>query len=370
MTLKTLSSRPTRAIIDLSACCHNLLQAKQAAPESKCIAIIKANGYGHGIVNIAHALKDADAFGVATVNEAVQLREAGISKPIVLLEGFSSEDELNLIRGYQLQCVIHDESQLKILESSKIKDLVAWVKIDTGMHRLGFEPELLNDIVKRLLASNKVKQPLRLMTHLANADDKHDETSLKQIERFYNVIETLAENGIDKQNVSIANSAGILGWPPSHAQWNRPGIMLYGVSPFVNATASDHNLKPVMTLSSHLIAVKHLKKGDRIGYGGTFTCDKDMTVGVIAIGYGDGYPRHAKTGTPVLVNNKRTRLIGRVSMDMICVDLSEQEEAKVGDNVVLWGEGLPVEEIAECAETIGYELLCGVTSRVEFVYLD
>ena len=370
MTLKTLSSRPTRAIIDLSACRHNLLQARQAAPDSKCIAIIKANGYGHGIVNIGHALKDADAFGVATVNEAVQLREAGISKPIVLLEGFSSEDELNLIRGYQLQCVIHDESQVKILESSKASGLEAWIKIDTGMHRLGFEPQTLNSVVKRLLESNKIKQPLHLMTHLANADDKHDETSLKQIEQFYIAIESLAEYSIDAQHTSIANSAGILGWPQSHAHWNRPGIMLYGVSPFINATAADHNLKPVMTLSSHIIAVKQLKKGNRVGYGGTFTCDKDMTIGVVAIGYGDGYPRHAKNGTPVLVNNKRTRLIGRVSMDMICVDLSEQEEAKVGDNVVLWGEGLPVEEIAECAETIGYELLCGVTSRVEFVYLD
>ena len=370
MTLKTLSSRPTRAVIDLSACRHNLQQAKQAAPESKCIAIIKANGYGHGIVHIGQALKEADAFGVATVNEAVQLREAGINKPIVLLEGFTSVDELNLIRGYQLQCVIHDESQVEILELSDISELVAWVKIDTGMHRLGFEPSKAGDIVKRLLESNKIKQPLHVMTHLANADDKHDETSLKQIERFYAAIESLSELGIDGQNVSIANSAGILGWPQAHTQWNRPGIMLYGVSPFMNATASDHNLKPVMTLSSHLIAVKQLKKGDRVGYGGTFICDKDMTVGVVAIGYGDGYPRHAKTSTPVLVNNQRTQLIGRVSMDMLCVDLSEQIDAKVGDPVVLWGKGLPVEEIAEYSGTIGYELLCGVTSRVEFVYRD
>jgi alanine racemase len=368
MTLKTISSRPTRAVIDLSACRHNLLQAKQAAPGSKCMAIIKANGYGHGMVHIAHALKDADAFGVATVSEALGLREAGITKPIVLLEGFSSVEELNLIRGYQLECVIHDASQIKLLETSLTDEMVAWVKVDTGMHRLGFNPDEIDSMVKRLVESKKIKQPIQLMTHLANADDKHDDKTLKQVEAFYSSIAPLAESGVDITNTSIANSAGILGWPQSHAHWNRPGIMLYGVSPFINVTQGDLNLIPVMTLSSHLIAVKEVNKGESIGYGGTFTCDKDMTIGVVAVGYGDGYPRHAKTGTPVLVNNKRTRLIGRVSMDMICVDLSEQKKAKVGDTVVLWGKGLPIEDVAEHAETIGYELLCGVTQRVEFIY--
>ena len=372
MTLKTISSRATRAVIDLSACRHNLLQAKQAAPDSRCIAIIKANGYGHGMVNIAHALIEADAFGVATVNEAVLLREAGISKPILLLEGFTSIDELNLIQGYRLQSVVHHESQIQLLEQSKSEPIKVWLKIDTGMHRLGFKTNDLNEVYKRLKKCTSVTQPIKLMTHLANADDKHDDKTLNQVEAFYRSIEEISDSFTDAKDneTSIANSAGILGWPQSHASWNRPGIMLYGVSPFIKSKAQDHNLRPVMTLSSHLISVNKLKKGETIGYGGSYVCEKDMTIGVVAIGYGDGYPRHAQTGTPVLVNNKRTRLLGRVSMDMISVDLEKQPKAKIGDPVVLWGKNLAVEEIAEHADTIAYELLCGVTSRVEFVYLD
>ena len=354
-----------KAAIDLAACRHNLSIAKEAAPDSKCIAIIKANAYGHGMVEIAKALTDADMFGVARIDEAIQLREAGITVPILLLEGFSSENELNLVRQHNLNSVIHNESQLNLLEQSKGEKIPVYLKVDSGMHRLGFKPDDVADVVQRLQQNENIHSPVTLMTHLANADDKQDETTLKQIEVFYKSIEDLSVS-----ETSIANSAGILGWPQSHADWNRPGIMLYGASPFIKSNAKDHNLKPVMTLSSQLIAVKKLKKGETIGYGGTFTCEKDMTVGVVAMGYGDGYPRHAKTGTPVLVNNKRCSLLGRVSMDMICVDLSEQNTAQVNDPVVLWGEGLPVEEVAECSETIGYELLCAVTNRVRFEYLD
>ena len=203
------------------------------------------------------------------------------------------------------------------------------------------------------------------MTHFSNADDKQDDKTLKQIDTFYESIPNLSEN-----ETSIANSAGILGWPQSHSDWNRPGIMLYGVSPFVEGRAHIHDLKPVMTLSSKIISIKKVKKGEAIGYGGTYLCEKDMNVGIVAIGYGDGYPRHAKTGTPVLINGERCSLLGRVSMDMICVDLNGQEKTKVNDDVILWGEGLPIEEVAECASTIGYELLCGVTKRVEFEYKD
>lgn len=362
-----MTSSATRAVIDLSACRHNLSIAKQAAPDSKCIAIIKANAYGHGMVPIAKALNEADAFGVARLDEAVALREAGITKSILLLEGFTSEEELNLVRKHKLDSVVHCENQLNLLEQSKGEAITVSVKIDTGMHRLGFDPEEIEDIEQRLKKCDGVKKPINYMTHLANADDKHDDKTIKQIENFYH---TLADIKEDDSRTSIANSAGILGWQPSHADWNRPGIMLYGVSPFVNGIAEDQNLKPVMTLSSQLIAVKKVKKGESIGYGGTYICEKDMTVGIVEIGYGDGYPRHAKTGTPVLVNNQRCSLLGRVSMDMICVDLNEQPEAKVNDPVILWGKGLPIEEISECSETIGYELLCGVTSRVEFVYLN
>ena len=354
-----------KALIDLGACRHNLSIAKEAAPDSKCIAIIKANAYGHGMVEIAKALTDADMFGVARIDEAIQLREAGITVPILLLEGFSSENELNLVRQYKLNSVIHNDSQLNLLEQSTGEKISVYLKVDSGMHRLGFNPDDVANIIQRLQQNEYINSSVTLMTHLANADDKQDETTLKQIEVFYKSIEDLSVS-----ETSIANSAGILGWPQSHADWNRPGIMLYGVSPFNKSNAKVHNLKPVMTLSSQLIAVKKLKKGETIGYGGTFTCEKDMTVGVVAMGYGDGYPRHAKTGTPVLVNNKRCSLLGRVSMDMICVDLSEQNTAQVNDPVVLWGEGLPVEEVAECSETIGYELLCAVTNRVRFEYLD
>ena len=367
MTLKQTSSYRSRALIDLSACRHNLAQAKLAAPDSLCMAIIKANAYGHGMENIAYALNKADAFGVATVYEGVQLREAGITKTIVLLEGFSSKDELNLIRGYRLQCVVHHESQVKILEHDNGNAIPVWLKIDTGMHRLGFSINTAGDIFNRLQKCSAVSQPIRLMTHLANADDKHDDKTIKQIEDFDR---SVAELVTGETEISIANSAGILGWPQSHANWNRPGILLYGVSPFINTSAKDHNLKPVMTLSSRIISINSHSQGEAIGYGGSYTCEKDMTIGVVAIGYGDGYPRHAKTGTPVWVNNQRTRLLGRVSMDMICIDLTEHNTIQVGDPVELWGKNLPVEEIAKNSDTIGYELLCGVTQRVEFVYHD
>lgn len=354
----------TKAVIDLSSCRDNLSVAKQAAPNSKCIAIIKANAYGHGMVKIASSLSEADAFGVARIDEAIQLREANITTPILLLEGFSSENELNLVREYKLDSVVHNENQLQLLEKSNAEPITIWLKIDSGMHRLGFNPDDIKGVIQRLEKCTSVNHPVNLMTHLANADDKNDDKTLRQIDSFYQTINELSDN-----ETSIANSAGILGWPQSHVSWNRPGIMLYGVSPFIDSTACEHDLKPVMTLSSQLIAVKKVCKGETIGYGGTYICDKDTTIGVVAIGYGDGYPRHAKTGTPVLVNGKRCSLLGRVSMDMICVDLSEQDTAQINDPVVLWGDGLPVEEIAESADTIAYELLCGVTNRVKFSYV-
>ena len=355
-------SSATKAVINLSACQHNLSIATQAAPNSKCIAIIKANGYGHGMVEIAKALTDADAFGVARIDEALQLREAGITTSILLLEGFSSQSELNIICENNFDSVIHNEEQLQILEQSSNQAINIVLKVDSGMHRLGFYPEDVINVIQRLELCSNVNKPFKLMTHFSNADDKQDDKTLKQIDVFFQSIKTLSNN-----ETSIANSAGILGWPQSHSSWNRPGIMLYGVSPFVNCSASVHNLKPVMTLSSKIISTKQVKKGESIGYGGTYVCEKDMKVGIVAIGYGDGYPRHAKTGTPVLVNGKRCSLLGRVSMDMICVDLSEHK-IKVNDEVVLWGEGLPIEEVAEHSGTIGYELLCGVTKRVEFIY--
>jgi alanine racemase len=356
-------SRAAQAIINLSALTHNLRQAKAAAPASKTLAVIKANGYGHGIVRVARALNDdADSFAVASVEEALELREAGINKPIVLLEGFFQADELPEILQHNLDIVVHHQTQLDILRKQKPVEskLHVWLKIDTGMHRLGFSPQEAKTVWNELNASALVDS-ITLMTHLANADDRQDGYTDIQLQRF-----TQCTVDLPGQR-SIANSAGILGWPTTHADINRPGILLYGSNPFTQGTGADVGLKPVMTLQTELIAVHHFKKGEPIGYGGVWQCPEDMPVGVAAIGYGDGYPRHAGSGTPVLVNGNRAQLAGRVSMDMIGIDLRNIPDAHVGDPVILWGEGLPIDEIARCASTISYELMCGVTQRVKFV---
>ncbi len=367
-------TRAARAVINLSALQHNLQRAKTAAPRSQQFAVIKANGYGHGMVPIAQGLKDADGFGVASIEEAVELKVAGIAQPVLLLEGFFHTDELEQIQQYDIQIVVHHEQQLAALEEASAKLLLAkkasdqktitvWLKVDTGMHRLGFEPGEIPEIYLRLMACDLVNKPLRLMTHLADADDMYNKTTQQQIELFKTV---LPDEEVER---SIANSAGILGWMGSYSDYARPGILLYGASPFLKETSEDRGLSPVMTLHSELIAIKKCKQGNAVGYGGEWVCPQDMSIGVVGIGYGDGYPRHAKEGTPVLVNGKRVPLVGRVSMDMICVDLRECPEEKVGSDVVLWGEGLPAEEVAESASTIAYDLFCGVTSRVPREYI-
>ena len=357
-------SRAARAVVDLSALRHNLQQVREAAPQQQLIAVIKADAYGHGIVPVAQTLADADVFGVACLEEALSLREAGIDKPVLLLEGFYHADEVPLIQQHKLQIVIHTESQLDVLESLQSSKLPisAWLKVDTGMHRLGFSPDALADTWRRLNECVAVSPVCGVMTHLANADDVNSTYTQMQLD-------CLARISPDSP-ISIANSAGILAWPSSHGDAVRPGIMLYGVSPMLGETGQQRNLRPVMTLYSELISVRPCKKGDAIGYGGSWVCPEDMPVGVVAIGYGDGYPRHAPTGTPVLVNGQRAALIGRVSMDMICIDLRGQPDAAIGDPVTLWGDGLPAEEIADCASTIAYELFCGVTSRVKKETID
>jgi alanine racemase len=356
-------TRATRAVINLGALQHNLEVARRAAPHSRLMAIIKANAYGHGLLQVARALHAADAFGVATVDEAVSLREGGVPQPIVLLEGFSSAEELHLIRAYNLQSVVHEPTQIKLLERHTGKPVTVWLKLDTGMHRLGFEPAQCSGILHRLLACDEIEQPIKLMTHLSCADDRNSDVTREQLRRFDAATATCPE-----LQQSIANSAGILGWPRSHRDWVRPGIMLYGASPFLDTLGSAHDLKAVMRLESHLISVKTLKKGAKVGYGASWTALREIPLGVVAIGYGDGYPRHAKSGTPVLVNQQRASLIGHVSMDMITVDLSNCPEAKVGDPVELWGDKLPVETVARHADTIAYALLCGVTRRVRYTY--
>lgn len=355
-------SRPAQVRIHLSALSHNLNQVRQLAPASKVMAIIKADGYGHGITRVAAQLNSADAFGVACIEEAITLRQAGIQNKIILLEGLYAVDELQQIIEHDLDIIIHHMSQIEVLESNILPSPVnVWLKIDTGMHRLGFLPAEFSEAYRRLGDLAQVNKPLRLMTHLATANERDPELTYQQI-RCLN--ELVSEIPLE---TTIANSAAVLSLEDSHSDWVRPGLMLYGISPFGDSVGSDHNLEPAMTLESKLISVKHLKTGDPVGYGASWCCPEAMPIGIVAAGYGDGYPRQAPSGTPVLVNGVKAALIGRASMDMLAVDLRNQPDAQVGDPVVLWGKGLSVEEIARAAKTIPYQLLTAVHKRLRFV---
>ncbi len=358
-------TRPVRARIDLQALQHNFDLARQAAADSRLLAVIKANAYGHGAVPVARALQQADAFALASVEEAVQLRDAGIGTPLVLLEGVFAADELEAVVAHNLQVVVHSPEQVDWLEqAAAAAPLHLWLKVDTGMHRLGVSSVQVHEVRRRLSALIAARGgSLRLMSHLACADEPRHPANDSQLAAF----RTLDAGGLER---SLANSAALLSRPDMRFDWVRPGIMLYGVSPFAPAVDQQTQLRPVMTLESQLIAVYARNKGDRIGYGQSWTCPCDMTVGIAAAGYGDGYPRHAPAGTPVLVNGKVAPLIGRVSMDMICVDLRVQPDARIGDTVQLWGASLPVEAVAARADTIGYELLCNVSPRVPRDYLN
>jgi alanine racemase len=325
------------------------------------MAIIKADAYGHGLTRMARAFADADAFGVACLEEAVTLRRAGATKRIILLEGVFDAEELAVVRELGLETMAHCPEQVTMLEQAPPGAPVAvWLKVDTGMHRLGVDPAQAAALWKRLSLSASVADPIRLVTHFANANARGDASVERQLAVFADSIGALAGERC------IANSAGVIAVPQAHADWVRPGLMLYGVSPFADTVAVEEGLKPVMTVRSALIAVKRVQMGESVGYGGTWTCPEDMPIGVVAIGYGDGYPRHCESGTPVLVNGRRAALIGRPSMDMLIVDLRNVPQAQVGDPVVLWGEGLPVEEVARYAGTIPYELLCSVRLRARF----
>ena len=356
-----MSSAP-KAAIDLSALRHNLDRVRTLAPHSRVLAVIKANGYGHGMIRVARALGTVDALAVARVGEGVTLRRSGIFRPLVVLEGCFDVEELEQAAANRLELVVHSWEQIRLLQQHAVTEpLTCWLKVDTGMHRLGMPVEHALEACRALAACPAVAGMPRLMTHFANADDPGDPMTAEQWRRLQPLAAEL------NAEVSAANSGGILGWPETHSDWVRPGIMLYGVSPFQGGRAADSDLRPVMSLQSQLIAVNHYKKGDALGYGGSWVCPEDMAVGVVSAGYGDGYPRHALAGTPVLVRGKRVPLVGRVSMDMISLDLRGIPEAQVGDPVILWGAGLPVEEVAESAGTIPYQLLCGVAARVDFV---
>ncbi|RMG35476.1 MAG: alanine racemase [Gammaproteobacteria bacterium] len=366
----TGNTEPTAAAvvarIDLGALVHNLAVARRHAPHSRVMGVVKSLAYGHGMLPVARTLVRAgcDALAVARMEEALALRQAGIEAPLVVLEGCIWAAELEPARRHDLQLVLHDVHQLEMLRADRGREPVrCWLKFDTGMHRLGFDPAEAQPLLAQCEALSQVRLE-GLMTHLANADDTNDPATPRQLARMAEVA-ALAD-----LPCSIANSAGILAWPESHADWVRPGLMLYGASPLLGRSAAELGLRPVMTLQAPLIAIHGIHAGDPVGYGGTWRAPEDLPLGVVGIGYGDGYPREIAPGTEVLLRGRRVPVVGRVSMDMICVDLRGVPEPRVGDRVVLWGEGLPAEELAEKADTIPYTLFCGVTERAARIYRE
>lgn len=351
-------SRPIHVRIDLSALERNLHKARRLT-SARIMAAIKANAYGHGLLRTAEALNAADGFGMLDIGDAIKLREAGFRQTLLLLEGVFTPDEMPLLAEYDIATVIHSPHQLAMLDAYPRRDsLSVWLKINSGMNRLGFAPHEVPAVMAQLKAHQAVRE-IALMTHFASADGM--EGVAMQLERF----NTLAASY--KLPRSLANSAAMLRHPASHGDWVRPGIMLYGSSPFTETSAQDLGLRPVMTLASEIIAVREIQSGEQVGYGGLFRADRAMRIGTVACGYADGYPRHALTGTPVLVQGQRTRTLGRVSMDMLSVDLSALPAATVGSQVILWGEGMPVDEVAQAAGSISYELFCALAARVPVV---
>jgi alanine racemase len=354
--------RPLFAQINLSALGANLARVREKAPGTQVLAVVKANAYGHGLARVLPALDDADGLALLELDAAVMLREQHYSRRILLIEGFFEEGDLAEIAQRRLAVVVYDPEQVRMLETAALpRPLEVFVKVNSGMNRLGFPPGEVAELCRRLSAAPAVAA-LRLMTHLARADeDDGVEDALRVFEG--------ACRGLPYPR-SIANSAGVVRYGEVGGDIVRPGIMLYGGSPFPYDTAEMLGLRPVMTLRSRIIAVQDLKPNDSVGYGAAYTATRAHRVGVVACGYADGYPRHAPNGTPILVCGRKTRLAGRVSMDMITVDLTDLPEARVGSPVVLWGEGLPVDDVASAASTVGYELLCALAPRVPVVVSD
>lgn len=352
------------AVIDRRALRHNLQRIRHVAPQSRVVAVVKANAYGHGLLEAAHSLQDADCYGVARLGEALALRAGGILKPILLLEGFFAAEDLPLLVEHSLETAVHSVEQLDVLESAQLTaPLKVWMKLDSGMHRLGVAPDEAEAFYQRLCRCTNAVQPVNMMSHFSRADEPENDYTLKQMQCFHDFSQH--KPGLK----SIAASGGTLLWPASHLDLVRPGIILYGVSPLAATEASEYGCRPAMTLSSSLIAVRDHRAGEPVGYGGIWTSPRDTLLGVIAIGYGDGYPRSAPSGTPVLVNGREVPIVGRVSMDMISVDLGPDAQDCVGDEAILWGPSLPVERIARETGISAYELITTLTSRVARLYL-
>lgn len=380
------ASRRARVTIDLGALRHNFSVARSCCPDARIMAVVKANAYGHGLEQVAAALhpvmRPDDCFGVASLSEALTLRRLHPRAAILMLQGVATRGELQRALEAELEMVIHSLYQLDDLQAvlehlpegrrKALRPLRVWLKLDTGMHRLGMPPQDFLDAWWRVNAMGEV-ECIVLMSHLARADELQSDAVKRQLARFQETWRAGPGSPRKPVEVSIAASGGTLAWPETHFDWLRPGIMLYGGSSILEENGVDRGLRPVMTLRSRLIAINRVPAGESIGYGATYTCEQECRVGVVSIGYGDGYPRHAPNGTPVLVVTPegpvRTRMIGRVSMDMITIDVTDIDTG-VGSEVILWGEGLPADEIARLCGTISYELFSQVTSRVRYEYHD
>ncbi|MGH8192048.1 MAG: alanine racemase [Rhodanobacteraceae bacterium] len=354
-------SRSATATIHLDALRANLARVRSLAESAKVMAVVKADAYGHGLERCARAFSGADAFGVASIADGLRLRAAGHRQRIVVLSGPDAASDLAEMRRLQLEAVIHHNSQLAMLEAEHGGEpLKVWLKLDTGMHRLGFPADRVVELHARLRALSAVDPSIVLMTHFASSDEFSNDFTARQTKVFLD-----ATDGLPGER-ALSNSAGLLGWPDARGDWVRVGGLLYGLSVAMGKSGADFGFAPAMTLTTRLVSVKRVARGERIGYGVAWECPEDMPVGVAAIGYGDGYPRSAPSGTPVLVGDAPAAVIGRVSMDLLTLDLRQAPAAKVGDVVTLWGSQLPVEVIAQHASTISYELTCGVTRRVLF----
>jgi len=350
--------RPIRATLSAAALRHNYALAKITAPHAQVLAVVKANAYGHGFERVTRALPQADGFAMLEIENAASLRNSGYRGTILLLEGVFDAAELRLVQSAEIATVVHSEEQLRMIEAEKpSRPIEVWFKVNTGMNRLGFPAAKMRGYLDRLERTGATRS-ITLMTHFANADQPH---GIEEEMRLFNE----ATKGIAMPR-SLANSAAIFAQPDAHADIVRQGITLYGASPFADRLATSLGVRPAMTFGSEVIAVQELKPGERVGYGGDWTCETPMRIGIVACGYADGYPRHAPSGTPILVGGGRTKTVGRVSMDMLAVDLRPVPHAGVGSPVVMWGEGIPVDEVAMAAGTVGYELLCSVAPRVRF----
>jgi alanine racemase len=357
-------SRPARAIINLSRLKRNFDIAQSLSPNSKTIAVVKANGYGHGLKEVALALdNDADALAVACIDEALEIRAAGVKSPVIILEGFYDKNEVDVAVANNFWLVLSCLESIEHISKMELKGrLTLWLKVETGMHRFGLSYDDFKTAYVKILGCNSINKNIVVMTHFACADELENTMTSDQIIEFKNIT-----SGLNIQ-FSLANSAALLAWPESHSHWNRPGYMLYGESPLSQEHVNATGIKPVMTLKSAITTIKFIKSGDSVGYGSIWTANRDSKIATVAIGYGDGYPRNARNGTPVLVNGARIPLVGRVSMGVITIDITEQKDIAVGDEVILWGEGLSISEVASHAGTLGYELLAGMPARVPRIY--